>query len=257
MTAGTEGTSGTSGTSRRAELATAVSAVRSRIETACVAAGRDPGEVTLVVVTKYFPVSDVLLLHDLGARHFGENRDQEAGEKFAEVRAALGDGVDLTVHFIGQLQTNKAGHVASYADVVQSLDRARLVGALDRGARHADRRLDVLLQIDLGTRPRDQTGGDGAGRGGLRPEDADELAEAVAATDLLRLRGVMAVAPRDADPDEAFARLREVGDGIRRRHPDASWISAGMSGDLEAAVRHGATHLRVGTAILGSRPSLL
>ena len=141
---------------------------------------------------------------------------------------------------------------------MQSLDRARLVGALDRGAKAAGRALGVLLQIDLDTSPPDRVGGGGAGRGGVRPEDADELADAVAAAgDLLRLSGVMAVAPRDADPDEAFARLREVGDGIRRRHPDASWISAGMSGDLEAAVRHGATHLRVGTAILGSRPSLL
>ena len=99
---------------------------------------------------------------------------------------------------------------------------------------------------------------DGAtSRGGVLPRDADALADAVAAAALLELRGVMAVAPLGADPDEAFARLRDVADGIRARHPRADWISAGMSGDLEAALRHGATHLRVGTAILGSRPSLL
>ena len=135
------------------------------------------------------------------------------------------------------------------------VDRLRLVGALDRGAHAAGRRLDVLLQVDLDTRSDD--GATDARRGGLRPEDAEELATAVVAHDLLHLRGVMAVAPLGADPDVAFARLREVADGIRERHPGADWISAGMSGDLEAAVRHGATHLRVGTAILGSRPSLL
>jgi PLP dependent protein len=240
---------------RREELAAGLAAVRSRIAAACADAGRDPAEVTLIVVTKYFPASDVLLLHDLGVRHFGENRDQEAGEKFAEVRVAIGGaGGDLVLHFIGQLQTNKAGHVAAYADVVQSVDRARLVAALDRGAHAANRRLDVLLQVDLDTGAAE---GAASGRGGLRPEQVDDLADAVAASDLLRLRGVMAVAPLGADPDAAFARLREVADGIRRRHPGADWISAGMSGDLEAAVRHGATHLRVGTAILGSRPSLL
>ena len=240
---------------RRDELAAGLAGVQARITAACADAGRDPAGVTLIVVTKYFPASDVLLLHELGVRHFGENRDQEAGEKFAEVRAALGHAQDgLVLHFIGQLQTNKAGHVAGYADVVQSVDRPRLVAALDRGAHAANRRLDVLLQVDLDTRAAD---GAGSGRGGLRPEQVGELADAVSVRDLLRLRGVMAVAPLGADPDAAFARLREVADGIRQRHPGADWISAGMSGDLEAAVRHGATHLRVGTAILGSRPSLL
>jgi PLP dependent protein len=244
--------------SRRDELAGALAGVHSRIERACAAAGRDPDDVTLIVVTKFFPASDVLLLHDLGVQHFGENRDQEAGEKFAEVRRALevGGGPGPLLHFIGQLQTNKAGHVASYADVVQSVDRPRLVSALDRGAHAAGRHLDVLLQVDLDPDP-DPHDGSGRVRGGVRPEDAAGLADALAVPGLLRLRGVMAVAPLGGDPDTDFARLREVADGIRERHPGADWISAGMSGDLEAAVRHGATHLRVGTAILGSRPSLL
>jgi pyridoxal phosphate enzyme (YggS family) len=245
------------GQTRREQLATGLAVVHSRVERACADAGRDPSEVTVIVVTKFFPASDVLLLHDLGVRHFGENRDQEAGEKFSEVRAALDRAgrEGLVLHFIGQLQTNKARHVAAYADVVQSVDRLRLVGALDRGVHAAGRRLDVLLQVDLDTRSDD--GPTDARRGGLRPEDAEELASAVVGRDLLRLRGVMAVAPLGADPDVAFARLRDVADGIRERHRGADWISAGMSGDLEAAVRHGATHLRVGTAILGSRPSLL
>ncbi|KJK09719.1 YggS family pyridoxal phosphate-dependent enzyme [Terrabacter sp. AAH1] len=232
------------------ELRGNLAAVHDRIGRGCDAAGRDPREVTLVVVTKYFPVSDVLLLHRLGVRDFGENRDQEAGEKFRAVRAALTEAGedDLTLHFIGQLQSNKAGHVAGYADVVQSVDRSKIVGALDRGAHAADRRLRLLLQVSLD--------GDTA-RGGVLPEEAAHLADEVAGHELLSLKGVMAVAPLGADPDEAFARLREVGDGIRARHPDADWLSAGMSADLEAGLRHGATHLRVGTAILGSRPSLL
>ena len=232
------------------QLRANLAAVHERIARGCAEAGRDPGAVTLVVVTKYFPASDVLLLHRLGVRHFGENRDQEAGEKFAEVRRALADAgePDLTLHFIGQLQSNKAAHVAGYADVVESVDRAKLVTALAKGAHAADRRLQLLLQVSL----------DGAAsRGGVLPEQADEMADVVAAQGLLDLRGVMAVAPLGADPDEAFARLHDVADGIRARHPDADWISAGMSGDLEAGLRHGATHLRVGTAILGSRPSLL
>lgn len=235
---------------RLEQLRDNLAAVTSRIERGCADAGRDPSEVTLVVVSKYFPVSDVLLLHRLGVRHFGENRDQEAGEKFRAARHALDEAgeSDLTLHFIGQLQSNKAGHVAGYADVVQSVDRAKLVSALDRGAHAADRRLRVLLQVSLD--------GDTT-RGGVLPEDAAGLADDVAGHSLLSLKGVMAVAPLNADPDEAFTRLREVADGIRTRHPDADWLSAGMSADLEAGLRQGATHLRVGTAILGSRPSLL
>ena len=227
--------------SRREELAGHLAAVRSRIARATADAGRhDPPE--LVVVTKFFPASDVDLLAELGVTAIGENRDQEASEKCS--RLAHRDR--LTVHFIGQLQSNKAGSVAHYADVVQSLDRPKVVRALDRAATAAGRRLDVTVQVRLD---------DVEGRGGVAPEEAAALAEAVAATDSLTLRGVMAVAPLGADPGPAFARLRGVSDGIRRAHPEATWISAGMSGDLEAAIREGATHLRVGSAILGSRPS--
>jgi pyridoxal phosphate enzyme (YggS family) len=235
---------------RREELGRNLEAVHRRIAQGCADAGRDPSEVTLVVVTKYFPVSDVLLLHGLGVRHFGENRDQEAAEKFGAVRRALAESGqdDPTFHFIGRLQSNKARHVAAYADVVQSVDRAKLVEALARGAHQCDRHLSVLLQVSLD--------GD-TSRGGALPEDLPGLASSVAAQGLLSLKGVMAVAPLEADADEAFARLREVAHGILARHPGADWVSAGMSGDLEAALRHGATHLRVGTAILGSRPSLL
>lgn len=228
---------------RRDELETNLSRVRERIDRAAAAAGRQPDGIELVVVTKYFPAGDVDLLADLGVRHIGENKDQEASAKVAELVCRD----DVTVHFIGQLQSNKATHVASYADVVQSVDRPKIVAALDRAAQASGRRLDVLLQVAL-----DGSGG----RGGVAPDDAQALAERVAESSSLTLRGVMAVAPRDGDPRRAFARLREVAHGIQVAHPEASWISAGMSGDLEEAVLEGATHLRVGTAILGSRPPL-
>lgn len=230
-------------TARREELSSNLSAVRARIDRAANSAGRSASELQLVVVTKYFPPSDVDALVDLGVRHIGENKDQEASAKVAEIVRRD----DVTVHFIGQLQSNKAAHVASYADVVQSVDRPKIVTALDRAAERHGRRLDVLLQVAL-----DEEGG----RGGVAPDRTLELAELVADTGALALRGVMAVAPLGGDPRRAFARLREVADGIRAAHPGATWISAGMSGDLEEAVAEGATHLRVGTAILGSRPSL-
>lgn len=229
-------------TERRDELAANLERVHRRIDSAREQAGRHDA-ISLIVVTKFFPAADVELLAELGVRDIGENRDQEAGPKVG----ALSRRDELTVHFIGQLQTNKARSVAAYADVVQSVDRPKLARALSRAATEAGRTLDILLQVGLD---------DAEGRGGVRPGDLDDLAEVVSAEPGLRLRGVMAVAPLGVDPDPAFARLKEVADALRERHPQARWISAGMSGDLEAAVRHGATHLRVGTAILGTRPSL-
>ncbi len=226
---------------RNAELAANLAAVRDRIERARRAAGRTD-EITLVVVTKFFPTTDVDLLADLGVTDIGENRDQEAVAKVS----ALTHRDRLRVHFIGQLQSNKAGSVAGYADVVQSVDRAKVVRALDRAATASGRALDVTVQVALS---------DTEGRGGAPVDQAPSLADLVAGSASLRLRGVMAVAPLGGDPREAFARLRGVRDGIRRSHPDATWMSAGMSGDLEAAVAEGATHLRVGSAILGSRLS--
>lgn len=226
---------------RRAELEANLAAVHDRIERACRAAGRTE-EVALVVVTKFFPATDIDLLAGLGVTDIGENRDQEASAKVA----VLVHRDALTVHFIGQLQSNKTGSVAQYADVVQSLDRPKVVSALDRAAGAAGRRIDVTLQVALDA---------AQGRGGVVPGDARALADLVAGSRWLTLRGVMAVAPLGADPRPAFARLREVSDGIRSDHPDATWVSAGMSADLEAAVAEGATHLRVGSAILGSRES--
>lgn len=228
--------------SRRTEIATNLRAVHERIAAACEAAGRSPDEITLTVVTKFFPVSDVEHLVSLGVTDVGENRHQEAEPKYATLTARAG----VTLHFIGQLQSNKASAVARYVDVVESVDRAKLVRALASTTDELDRHLDVLVQISL----------DGeTSRGGVLPDAARNLADRIALTDHLRLRGVMAVAPLGADPRPAFATLRGIADGIRADHPEASWISAGMSADLEEAVSEGATHLRVGSAILGSRLS--
>jgi hypothetical protein len=226
---------------RQAELAAGLATVARRIDAAMAASGRQDRP-TLIVVTKFFPASDVDLLAELGVRDVGENRDQEASTKFDEVAHRR----ELTLHFIGQLQRNKARSVVRYADVVQSVDRPRLVTALDRAAQAEQRRLDVLVQVGLE---------DAADRGGVPVAEAEALADAVGESEALDLRGVMAVAPLDADPRAAFARLRTVAEAIRAAHPQAGWISAGMSGDLEEAIAEGATHLRVGTAILGSRPS--
>ncbi|NHC45540.1 YggS family pyridoxal phosphate-dependent enzyme [Motilibacter aurantiacus] len=234
--------------SRRDELAERLSAVEERVVAACREAGRDRAEVTVIAVTKTYPASDVELLGELGVRDVAENREQEAGAKAAEC-ARLG----LCWHFVGQLQTNKASAVARWADVVHSVDRERLVPALQRGAEQAGRVLDCLLQVAL---DEDAAAGAVAARGGAAPQEVERLAEAVDGSASLRLRGVMAVAPLGADARAAFDRLAAVSERLRVGRPGASVISAGMSGDLEAAVLAGATHLRVGSAILGKRPPL-
>jgi pyridoxal phosphate enzyme (YggS family) len=185
-------------------------------------------------------------LAELGVTDLGESRDQEAAGKVAEFRSLIAGPADrVRWHFIGRLQSNKARSVARYADVVHSLDRPALVEALAQGARQAGRRLDVLVQVSLD--------GD-SDRGGSLMADAAALADQVAAAQGLRLAGVMAIAPLGVDADEAFASLAGFAEEVRARHPRADIISAGMSGDLEAAIRHGATHVRIGTALLGRRP---
>jgi pyridoxal phosphate enzyme (YggS family) len=244
---------------RRSELEKNLAEVRSRIAAACAAAGRDPGEITLIAITKTRPPADVLLLHELGLTDFGENKDQEAAPKAAALAAALagagaGTGAALSQplrwHFVGQLQTNKASSVAGYADVVHSVDRVRLVRALGAAARKAGRELSCLVQVDLDT-PADPA------RGGVPPGQVREIAEAIEAEQGLILGGVMAIAPLGADPARAFAPLRPCSLAVRAVNPAAAIISAGMSGDLEAAIGNGATHLRIGTALLGARRPLV
>lgn len=230
-------------TARREELAANLAAVRARIDAATSAAGRPDGDVSLVVVTKFFPASDVRLLAGLGVTDVAENRHQEAAEKF-KVCAESGLAGDLRWHYIGGLQSNKAAAVAAYADVVESVDRLKLVGPLDRGAE--GRMVDVLLQVSL-----DPPGAEG--RAGCDPAGLAALADAVASARHLALRGLMAVAPLGVDPAAAFARLAGIRSTFLEDHPGATVLSAGMSGDLEEAVAAGATHVRVGSAILGSR----
>ena len=231
-------------TARADVLAANLDVVRRRIAAACAEAGRPEDDVSLVVVTKFFPASDVRLLADLGVTDVGVNRHQEA-----EVKAAECADLGLRWHFIGGLQSNKAAAVAAYADVVESVDRAKLVAPLSRGAHSRGHEVDVLLQVSLDP--------PGAGnRSGADPDDLADLAGRVEEAGMLRLRGLMAVAPLGEEPDVAFARLADVRASFVRDHPEATTLSAGMSGDLEAAVRHGATHVRVGSAVLGERPTV-
>jgi len=233
-----------SGDARRDEVATNLESVRGRIAAACAEAGRPVDDVRLVVVTKFFPASDVRILAELGVTDVGENRHQEAEAKAAECA-----DLDLAWHFIGGLQSNKAAAVAAYSSVVESVDRRKLVRPLSTGAHQRPHPVDVLLQVSL-----DPPGA--SGRSGADPSDLDELASAVSEAGMLTLRGLMAVAPLGEDPATAFARLVDVRRGFTSVHPEADWLSAGMSGDLEHAIRAGATHVRVGSAVLGSRPQV-
>jgi len=253
---------------RRAELSGRLRAIRERIAAACAAAGRSPGEITLVAVTKTWPASDVRLLSELGVTDFGENRDQEAAPK-----AASCAGLPITWHFVGQLQTNKCASVARYADVVHSVDRMRLIGPLGAAARRAGRTLTCLIQVSLDVVPgagpagtglpgsgraaQDAEGAEGrlprAPRAGAREEEVRALAEAVAGESGLVLGGVMAIAPLGYPPRPAFERLARSAAVVRAVRNGATIISAGMSGDFEEAIAAGATHLRIGTALLGDR----
>jgi PLP dependent protein len=245
-------------TARRAELAGNLAEIRARVAAACAAAGRDVSEITLIAVTKTWPAEDVVTLASLGQTDFGENRDQEASPKAAAVAEATSDAVRW--HFIGQLQTNKAHRVVRYASVVHSVDRVRLVHALGSAARAARTAHEAAAAAPAAVPAADpltclvQVSLDGdAARGGALISQLPEIAAAIEATHGLALGGVMAVAPLDVAPETAFALLRPISDTVREVNPAATIISAGMSGDLEAAVQNGATHLRIGTALLGNR----
>jgi PLP dependent protein len=231
-------------TDRKAELAENLAEVEARIAAACRAAGRARDDVKLIAITKTFPASDVALLAELGVTDVGENRDQEAGPKAAEVAAGL------RWHMVGRLQRNKARSVVGWAHEVQSVDSGRLADALAKAVhteRYSGKReepLDVLIQASLDDDPE---------RGGCPLTELPALADRIAQSGELRLRGLMAVAPLGADPAAAFERLARAGEGLRKDHPNAADVSAGMSHDLEQAITHGSTCVRVGTALLGGR----
>jgi pyridoxal phosphate enzyme (YggS family) len=233
---------------REDELRANLRLVRERIEKACEAAGRSSDEVTLVAITKTFPVSDVRALAGLGVQDVGENREQELKAKAPECP-------DVTWHFVGQLQSKKARSVVRHAAVVHSVDRSSLVAALSKAAVAEERTVRCLLQVSLASYG-SADAATGFSRGGVDPDAVLDLAGEVAEADGLELGGVMAVAPLGSDPDEAFDALRVVASRLRSEHPKADWISAGMTGDLDAAIRHGATHVRLGRALLGTRTPL-
>ncbi|GAB3606668.1 YggS family pyridoxal phosphate-dependent enzyme [Conyzicola nivalis] len=220
-------------------LADRLALVRSAVADAVREAGRAESEVTTIVVTKFHPASLVRELAALGVTDVGENRQQEASEKAAE----LAD-LDLAWHFIGQLQSKKTRAVLAFASAIHSLDRPSLVTALGN-ALEPGASVDAFIQLNLTDDP---------ARGGVRPVDLEPLAESVLATDGIRMRGLMAVAPLDSDPRAQFARVRKLGERVQRMAPDATDLSMGMSGDYRAAILEGATHLRIGTAITGNRP---
>jgi hypothetical protein len=229
---------------RTVAIADNLARLRARIDAAAESAGRDPAGLTLVAVTKTFPAADVLRLTRLGVVDIGENRDREAAGKAAELAAAQ---VAVRWHFVGQLQRNKCRSVARYAHLVHSVDSHRLVAALAAAAAHRDRPLEVLLQVSIDADP---------ARGGVPADGLAALAAAAAQAPQLRLRGVMAVAPRSWQPAAAFARLAELSAELRAAYPAADIVSAGMSEDWEPALAHGATHLRIGSALLGMRDRL-
>ncbi|MCZ2837370.1 YggS family pyridoxal phosphate-dependent enzyme [Modestobacter sp. VKM Ac-2985] len=232
----------------RPSLAENLRAVRARIDDAARAAGRDPAEVRLLAVSKTWSADAVRALAALGQRHFAENRVQELAGK----AAALAEDPavpELHWHLVGQLQRNKVAPVARLGAAVHSVDRASLVTALARAAEREQRVLDVYVQVDLGG-PEGELGS----RGGTAPVDVPGLADVIAGAPELRLRGLMAVAPRGEEPAPAFERLAGLAARLRADHPGATETSAGMSGDLEAAVTAGATVVRVGTALFGTRP---
>ncbi|MFE9326766.1 YggS family pyridoxal phosphate-dependent enzyme [Nocardia sp. NPDC052278] len=232
---------------RTAELAANLADLNKRIGAACHAAGRDPDSVRLLPVTKFFPATDIAILHRLGCREFGESREQEATAKVAELAGLA----DVRWHMIGRLQRNKARIVARWAHAVHSVDSERLATALDTAARAAldagerGEPVRVLIQVSLDEDP---------GRGGVAPEDLVALADRVATAPGLQLAGLMAIPPLDAVPDDAFARLAHLHSLVRADHPEATELSAGMSSDLESAIEHGSTCVRVGTALMGARP---
>jgi len=217
---------------RKAEIAENFQEVKERIIGAAKSVNRDPNEIELIVVTKTFPISDIEILRELGESNFGENRDQEAGPKAAAIPA--------TWHFQGQIQSNKIKSICEWADVVHSISSEKEILKFAQ----SPRKHQVFLQVSL----------DGeVGRGGASPADLAQLADLVNESNNLELMGLMAVAPLGVEPMKAFADLALINQGFADRYPNSKYLSAGMSGDFEAAIKYGATHIRIGSSILGSR----
>ena len=217
---------------RKEEISRNLQEVKERISAAAESVDRDPAEIKLIVVTKTFPISDVEILRELGESNFGENRDQEAAPKAESVTANW--------HFQGQIQSNKIKSICEWADVIHSISSEKEILRFAQ----SPRKHQVFLQVSL----------DGQeGRGGASPAELAELANLVNESNNLELLGLMAVAPLGVEPENAFADLAQINQGFAGQFPNSKYLSAGMSGDFEAAIKYGATHIRVGSSILGSR----
>ncbi len=218
---------------RRSEITSNLQVVRDEISKAVASTGRSLDEITLIAVTKTFPASDVEILRDLGVTHFGENRDADAAPK--------ADAVAGTWHFQGQIQSNKLKSITTWANVIHSLDEIRHFEVIEKSAPHP---LDIFCQVSL----------DGSeGRGGVSEQKLYELAQAIEKSATHRLQGLMAVAPLGVDPTVAFSKLSAIHKAFMADFPKANKLSAGMSGDYIEAIAYGATHIRIGSSILGSR----
>jgi pyridoxal phosphate enzyme (YggS family) len=226
------------------DLQSRYQAIIDRMAAAATASSRDLDEVTLVVVTKNHPEQLVLDLLDLGARDFGENRDQDASPKAKIISDKTDQRFDW--HFIGQLQTNKVKSVLEYASFLHSLDRPSLLDELQKRTGERENPLKVFVQVNLT---------DDEARGGVSPADLDGFAERVLESPGLELVGLMGVGGLEVAPEAEFERLASLSQQIQRLAPAATGLSMGMSGDFEAAIAYGATHLRIGTAITGNRPN--
>jgi len=230
--------------SRLSQISENFEKIQNRINQASKSSGRDPKEVTVIAITKTYPASDVDLLKSIGIDNVGENKDQEASYKYKEVKSKF------TWHFVGQLQSNKVKSVVQYADFIHSIDRLNLVKEIQKVCQKVNKIQKVLIQIDLDESQNDEN------RGGINPTNLNELAQEISNCPNLELSGLMSVAPLNMAAKDAFTKLKEIQSEFIKSYPLAKMLSAGMSDDLEEAVMHGATHLRIGSALLGERPKI-
>jgi pyridoxal phosphate enzyme (YggS family) len=223
--------------SRKDQILSNLESVKEKISAAAQAAGRSPSEITLIAVTKTFPVSDLEILYELGVRNFGENRDQEAAPKVSALPA------DITWHFQGGIQSNKLKSISNWASVIHSVDKFKYAQMISQFS--VGKTKEIFIQVSLDTLPQS--------REGVDPADLMQLAEQIMSLPNLEVKGLMAVAPLDQPTEQAFVRLQQIQQKFIQLYPAASSLSSGMSGDYELAISLGATHVRIGSSILGNR----
>ena len=222
---------------RPAQIASNLKQVNENIAKAVKNAGRSIDEITLIVVTKTFPLSDLEILYELGLREFGENRDQEAVEKVDKLPN------DIKWHFQGGIQSNKLKSIATWASCIHSVDQLKYAQIIsDQNIPIAK---PIFIQLSLDEPPES--------RGGVDPAKLFDLALSIEKLPGVSLQGLMAVAPLTSPLSDSFARLRAIQDEFKAVYKNATYLSAGMSGDYEMAISYGATHLRIGSSILGNR----